>query len=44
MRDHVLLQTIAHVSRPYEDSNDDGGIRELVRPHRGFRGHLQPVG
>jgi type I restriction enzyme R subunit len=28
MRDHVLLQAIARVNRPYEDSNDDGGVRE----------------
>ena len=28
MRDHVLLQAIARVNRPYEDQNADGGVRE----------------
>ena len=28
MRDHVLLQAIARVNRPYEESNADGGLRE----------------
>ena len=28
MRDHVLLQAIARVNRPYEESNADGGVRE----------------
>jgi type I restriction enzyme R subunit len=28
MRDHVLLQAIARVNRPYEDQNEDGGVRE----------------
>ena len=28
MRDHVLLQAIARVNRPYEDQNPDGGVRE----------------
>ena len=27
MRDHVLLQAIARVNRPYEESNGDGGVR-----------------
>jgi type I restriction enzyme R subunit len=28
MRDHVLLQAIARVNRPYEVQNADGGVRE----------------
>lgn len=28
MRDHVLLQAIARVNRPYEEDNKDGGVRE----------------
>lgn len=28
MRDHVLLQAIARVNRPYEEANPDGGVRE----------------
>ena len=28
MRDHVLLQAIARVNRPYEQENKDGGVRE----------------
>jgi type I restriction enzyme, R subunit len=28
MRDHVLLQAIARVNRPYEEQNPDGGVRE----------------
>jgi type I restriction enzyme R subunit len=28
MRDHVLLQAIARVNRPYEAQNEDGGVRE----------------
>lgn len=28
MRDHVLLQAIARVNRPYEEQNADGGVRE----------------
>ncbi len=45
MRDHVLLQAIARVNRPYEDQNADGGVREkpcgLVVDFVGILGKLK---
>jgi len=45
MRDHVLLQAIARVNRPYEDENKDGGVREkpcgLVVDFVGVLGNLK---
>ena len=38
MRDHVLLQAIARINRPYED--DDGLVKSLWFV-TGFRGHLR---
>src|SRR5437867_2699016 len=45
MRDHVLLQAIARVNRPYEETNADGGVREkpcgLVVDFVGILGKLK---
>jgi len=45
MRDHVLLQAIARVNRPYEEVNADGGVREkpcgLVVDFVGILGRLK---
>src|SRR5205823_4440245 len=45
MRDHVLLQAIARVNRPYEEVNADGGVREkpcgLVVDFVGILGKLK---